>query len=242
MSIAAQPSCLYVLFFKNLGSLLDCLDNWRMIHGFQCSTLGGCAGIKMMPITIVTRCFTSYKYSYSTPLRIQHFSSFSSRVYSLPLHLCTMEEKRGIKHSRSSASGSSFSSSGASTPTSSLSNSMPPPVSPPEASSRRPPSPVHEHSGPFVAIPVVDLSSDEEEIFLDTTWDKEFARRVFNELNHELFGPPGDGNIITLSDSDEEEEVCEEITVDVEAASPSTVNSSAPSVFAAIDDDAPDGV
>jgi hypothetical protein len=212
-----------------------------MMHDFQCSTLEWVRGNQNDDITIVPRCFTGYKYSYSTPLCIQHFS-FSSRVYSLPLHLCTMEEKRGIKHSRSSASGSSFSSSGASTPTSSLSNSMPPPVSPPEASSRRPPSPVHEHSGPFVAIPVVDLSSDEEEIFLDTTWDKEFARRVFNELNHELFGPPGDGNIITLSDSDEEEEVCEEITVDVEAASPSTVNSSAPSVFAAIDDDVPDGV
>jgi hypothetical protein len=80
-----------------------------------------------------------------------------------------MEDKRGTKHSHSpSKEGSSSSSSGASTPLSSLSDSVPPPVSPSEGSPHRPPSPVHEHDGPSETIPVVDLSSDEEEILPDT--------------------------------------------------------------------------
>jgi hypothetical protein len=91
-------------------------------------------------------------------------------------------------------------------------------------------------------IPVVDLSSDDEEIFLDTTQDKEFARKLFDELNRELLGPSGDGNIIILSDFDEEEEVHEEITVDAKADPPSVVNSPAPSISTAEADDAPDGV
>jgi hypothetical protein len=70
---------------------------------------------------------------------------------------------------------------------------------------------------------------------------KEFARMLFNELNHELLGPPSDGNVIILSNSDEEE-AREEITVDVEAAPPSAMNSSAPSISAADADDAFDGV
>jgi hypothetical protein len=91
-------------------------------------------------------------------------------------------------------------------------------------------------------IPVVDHSFDEEEIFPDTTQDEEFTRRLFGELNRELLGPPGDGNVIILSDSDEEEEVREEINTDAEATPPSTVNSPAPSISAADVDDAPDGV
>jgi hypothetical protein len=129
----------------------------------------------MTPISVASRCFMEYKYSSRpTLLLIQHVSSFSSRVYSLPLHLCAMEEKRCIKRSRST-SGSSSSSSGASTPLPSPSESVPPPVSPPEASPRKLPSPVCEHDGPFEAIPVVDLSFDEEEIFPDITWGEEFA-------------------------------------------------------------------
>jgi hypothetical protein len=86
-----------------------------------------------------------------------------------------MEEKRGIKRSRSSASGSSSSSSGASTPPPSPSDSVLPPVSPLEASPHWPPSPVREHGGPSEVIPVVDLSFDEEEIFPDITRDEELT-------------------------------------------------------------------
>jgi hypothetical protein len=92
---------------------------------------------------------------------------------------------------------------------------------------------------------VVDLSSDEEENALsDTSWDEEFARRLFGDLNRGLLGLPGDGSVIVLRDSDEEEEVHEEVTTDAdaEAAPPSDVNSLAPFVFVADVDDAPVGV
>jgi hypothetical protein len=94
-------------------------------------------------------------------------------------------------------------------------------------------------------IPVVDLSFDEEEIFPDIMWAEEIARRLFGELNHELLGLPGDGNVIILSDSAEEEEEHEEITADTEAAPPSTKNSPAPSISTVetdeVQDDSSDG-
>jgi hypothetical protein len=118
--------------------------------------------------------------------------------------------------------------------------SMLPPVSPPDVSSHRPPSPVCEHGGPSEEIPVVDLSSDEEEIALpDTSRDEEFARRLFDDLNRGVLGPPDDNNIIILNGSYEEEEVCEEITVDAKSTPPSDVNSPAPFVSVANADDAP---
>jgi hypothetical protein len=51
---------------------------------------------------------------------------------------------------------------------------------------------------------VVDLSCDEEDLFPDTSRDEEFTRKLFGDLNCDLLGPPSDGNIIILSDSDEE--------------------------------------
>jgi hypothetical protein len=54
----------------------------------------------------------------------------------------------------------------------------------------------------------VDLysPSDEEEPIHDTARDFEFTQRLFGELNRDLLGPPGDGKVIMLSDSDEEKE------------------------------------
>jgi hypothetical protein len=94
-----------------------------------------------------------------------------------------------------------------------------------DVSSRRPPSLVHEHGGPLEGIPVVDLSSKEEDVFPDTSRDEEFVRQLFDDHNRELLGPLGDGNIITLSGSDEEEEVREEDAADAEATPSSAVNS-----------------
>jgi hypothetical protein len=91
-------------------------------------------------------------------------------------------------------------------------------------------------------IPVVDLSSNEENGLPNTSWDEEFARRFFGDLNRWLLGPPDDDNIIILSDSDEEEEVCKEDTADAKAAPPSVVISSAPTIFATDADDVPKGV
>jgi hypothetical protein len=170
----------------------------------------------MMLITVVLRHFTSYKYSICLVL-IAISYSFTFCLGFSSLLSTTMEDKRRIKRSRSSVRDSSSSSSDASTSLPSPSDSVLSPVLLPEASLHRPPSPVHEHGGPSEAIPVVDLSFDEEEIFPDNMWDEELARRLFGELNHKLRGPPGDDNIIILNDSDEEDEVHEEITTDVEA-------------------------
>jgi hypothetical protein len=85
---------------------------------------------------------------------------------------------------------------------------------------------VREHDRPSKVIPVVDLSSDEEEGLPNTTRD-EFARRLFGELNHSLLGPPTDDNVIIVNDSDEEEEVCDEITANTKVSPPSIVNSPA---------------
>jgi hypothetical protein len=87
-----------------------------------------------------------------------------------------MEEKRGIKHSCSSVSGSLSSSNGAPMPPPSPSESLPPPVSSLDVSSHRPPSPVREHGRPSEGILMVDLSSKEEEDALPkTSWDEEFT-------------------------------------------------------------------
>jgi hypothetical protein len=74
----------------------------------------------------------------------------------------------------------------------------------PEVSSSCLHSPVFEQGGTSERIPVVDLSSDEEDLIPDISRDDEFAKRLFDDLNHELLGPPSDGKVIVLSDFDEE--------------------------------------
>jgi hypothetical protein len=49
----------------------------------------------------------------------------------------------------------------------------------------------------------------------------------FCDLNRDVLGPLGDGKIIILSDSNEEEEVCEKNAADVEGAPSSTIRSPA---------------
>jgi hypothetical protein len=87
-----------------------------------------------------------------------------------------MEDKRGTKCSRSSTSGSLSMLSNVSTSSPSSSRSLPPPVSQSDVSSRRPPSPVYEHDGPSEGISVVDLSSEEEDAYPDTSRDEELAK------------------------------------------------------------------
>jgi hypothetical protein len=63
---------------------------------------------------------------------------------------------------------------------------------------------------------MVDLSSssDEEDPIPDTSHDFEFTQHLYGELNRALLGPPGNGKIIIISDSDKEEEAHEETAVD----------------------------
>jgi hypothetical protein len=65
---------------------------------------------------------------------------------------------------------------------------------------------VFEQGGPSGKAPVVDLSSslNEEDLIPDTSHDFEFAQCLYGELHRALLGPPGDGKIIILSNSDEE--------------------------------------
>jgi hypothetical protein len=155
-----------------------------------------------------------------------------------------MEDKRGTKRARSPSKERSSSPSSANTPPPSPFGSPPPLKSPPEISSLRPRSSVFEQGGSSGKTPVVNLSSssDEEGLITDTSRDEEFTRRLFGDLNRDVLGPSGDGKIIILSDSDEEEkEVREEKTVGAKAAPSSAARS--PASTASVDaDDAPTGV
>jgi hypothetical protein len=68
--------------------------------------------------------------------------------------------------------------------------------------------------------PVIDLSSslDDEDIIAATSRDFEFTQRLFGDLNCVVLGPPDDGKVIILDDSDEEKEAQEEKTACTELA------------------------
>jgi hypothetical protein len=69
------------------------------------------------------------------------------------------------------------------------------------------------------------LSSGEEDSITDTSRDEELARKLFSDLNRDILGSPGDGKIIVLSDSDDEDETPEDAAVNAEATPPSATNS-----------------
>jgi hypothetical protein len=108
-----------------------------------------------------------------------------------------------------------------------------------EVSSQGLPSPMHKHDEPSERFPVVDLSSEEEEAAMDTSRDEEISRKLFGDLNHGLLGPPGDGSVIVINDSEEEEEVCKDDRTDAGVTPFCPRNSLAPSASAAANIDAP---
>jgi hypothetical protein len=124
-----------------------------------------------------------------------------------------------------------------------MSGSPPPPRSPSETSSCRPRLLVFEQDGPSEKVLMVDLSSssDEEGLIPDTSWDVEFTKNLFGDLNHDVLGPPGDDKIIILNDSsEEEEEVRKEKTIGAEDV-PSFATRSPISTITTDTDDAPTG-
>jgi hypothetical protein len=157
-----------------------------------------------------------------------------------------MEDKKNLKRPRSPSDEGSSSPSKASTPPPSRSGPGCPPLtqSPLTTSSRRPCLPPSEQGGPSEPVPVVDLalSPSEEDFVADTSRDEEFARKLFGDLNCDILGPPGDGKIIIISDSDDEDETHEDTAVNVEVAPPSTVNSADSPTFASNVDETPNGV
>jgi hypothetical protein len=66
---------------------------------------------------------------------------------------------------------------------------------------------------------VVDLSSssDEEDSIPNTSHDFEFTQRLYGKLNCALPGPPDEGKVIIISDSNEEKVAHEENTAKAEA-------------------------
>jgi hypothetical protein len=155
-----------------------------------------------------------------------------------------MEDKKNLKRPHSPSDEGSSSPSKASTPPPSRSGSPPPTQSPPATSSRRLCLPLCEQGSPSEPVPVVDLalSSGEEDSVADTSRDEELARKLFGDLNRDILGPPDDGKIIVLSDSDDEDETLEDAAVNVEAAPPSTANSTDFPTSAPDADETPDGV
>jgi hypothetical protein len=83
-------------------------------------------------------------------------------------------------------------------------------------------------------------SSNEGDLIVDVSWDEEFTKRLFGDLNCNVLVPPGDNKIIILSDSDEEEEEVrgEKTTGTENAATSAAVN---PALTASTDD-APTGM
>jgi hypothetical protein len=117
-----------------------------------------------------------------------------------------MEDKKGVKRERSPSAEGSPLPDDAKTSTPVPSGSPPPPGSPSDISSHRRCSSVFEQGG---ASGVVDTSRDEES-----------TRKLFGDLNRGILGPPGDGKIIIIDDSDNDDEAQEEGTVGVD---PTTV-------------------
>jgi hypothetical protein len=86
------------------------------------------------------------------------------------------------------------------------------------------------------------LSPSEEDSVADTSRDEEFARKLFGDLNRDILGSLGDGKIIAISDSDDEDETHEDTAVNAEAAPPSAANSADSPTSASDVDETPDGV
>jgi hypothetical protein len=60
---------------------------------------------------------------------------------------------------------------------------------------------------------------------VDTSRDEELARKLFGNQNRDILGPPGDGKIIVLDDSNDNGEAQEEKTADIESmAAPASVD------------------
>jgi hypothetical protein len=121
-----------------------------------------------------------------------------------------MEDKKGIKHERSYSAEGSPLPDDAKTLILVPSRSPPPPGSPSDVSSRHHCSSVFEQGGASGATPVSGPSS----LVVDTSRDEGFTRKLFGDLNRDILGPPGDGKIIIINDSDDEAQ--EEGTTDID--------------------------
>jgi hypothetical protein len=86
----------------------------------------------------------------------------------------------------------------------------------------------------------LSLSLDEENFIADTSCDAEFVSKLFGDLNRNILGPPGDGKVIILDDSDEEKEASDDKMAGTKLAATSAAVNPAPTASAVVDD-APEG-
>jgi hypothetical protein len=124
-----------------------------------------------------------------------------------------MEDKRGTKREHSPSTEGSPLPDNAETPPPVPSGSPPPPGSPSVASSHRPCSLVFKQSNASGKSQMLDSSS----FIADTSRDEEIVRKLFGDLNRDIIGPPGDGKIIIIDDSDDDGEAQEETTIEIES-------------------------
>jgi hypothetical protein len=87
----------------------------------------------------------------------------------------------------------------------------------------------------------LSLSLDQENFIADTSRDAEFARKLFGDLHRDILGPPGDGKVIILDDSNEEKEAPNEKTVGTELVATSAAVNQVLTASAAADN-TPEGV
>jgi hypothetical protein len=160
------------------------------------------AGTETVHVTVATWHHPGYKippwFCAGNHLAFLFPSHRSLKVYSSCPRLPSMEDKRGTKRECSPSDEVSPSHSDTKTPLLVPSGSPPPSGSPSEISSCRPFSPVFEQGGPSGNILVIDiaLSSDEEDFFANTSWDEDFARLLFGNLNSNILEPPNDSKMI----------------------------------------------
>jgi hypothetical protein len=97
---------------------------------------------------------------------------------------------------------------------------------------------VFEQGGSSGKVPLIDLSlsSGEENFIADTSHDAEFTKKLFGDLNRDILGPPGDGKVNILDDSNEEKEAQEEKTAGTKPATTSAAVNLASTASADVDD------
>jgi hypothetical protein len=135
-----------------------------------------------------------------------------------------MEDKRGIKRERSPSAEGSPLPDDAKTPPPVPSGSPPPPGSLSGVSSRHRCSPVFEQG----SASGMTLVSSPSSLVVDTSRDEEFARKLFGDLNRDILRPPGDGKIIIIDASDDDDEAQEEGTASIEPMTVPTSTADAP--------------
>jgi hypothetical protein len=72
--------------------------------------------------------------------------------------------------------------------------------------------------------PMIDPSS----FIVDTSRDEDLARKLFGDLNRDILRPPGDGKIIIINDSDNDDKAQEEKTAGIKSMTAPTSADDAP--------------